>query len=61
LSFQSIISELNDNQRERRKYDFLCVAGPFIGNFVAWSLITFLPVHPFILFALAISSGVLMI
>ena len=40
---------------------FLAVVVPFIGNFIAWSLITFLPVHPIIIFALAIAFGVLML
>jgi len=40
---------------------FLAVAGPVAGNFTAWTLITLLPVHPMILFVLAIASGILMI
>jgi hypothetical protein len=40
---------------------FLAVAGPVAGNFIAWYLITLLPVHPMITFALAIASGVLML
>jgi len=40
---------------------FLAVAGPVVGNFVAWTLISMLPVHPMIIFALVILSGVLMI
>jgi len=39
----------------------LAVAGPVVGNFVAWTLITMLPVHSLIIFALVIMSGVLMI
>ena len=39
----------------------LAVAGPIIGNFVAWTLISMLPVHPTVIFALVILSGVLMI
>ncbi len=39
----------------------LAVAGPIVGNFVAWTLITMLPVHPTIIFALVIMSGVGMI
>jgi len=39
----------------------LAVAGPVAGNFIAWSLITFLPVHPIIIFTLVIASGVLML
>ena len=40
---------------------FLGVAGPVVGNFVAWALITQLPVHSTIIFALVITSGLLMI
>jgi len=40
---------------------FFAVAGPVAGNFIAWSLITLLPVHPMIIFALVIASGVLML
>jgi hypothetical protein len=40
---------------------FLAVAGPVAANFIAWTLITLLPVHPMILFVLAIVSGILMI
>jgi len=40
---------------------FFAVAGPVAGNFIAWTLITLLPVHPMILFGLAIASGILMI
>jgi hypothetical protein len=39
----------------------LAVAGPVAGNFIAWSLITLLPVHPMIIFILVIASGVLML
>jgi sterol desaturase/sphingolipid hydroxylase (fatty acid hydroxylase superfamily) len=39
----------------------LAVGGPIVGNFVAWTLISMLPVHPIIIFALVIMSGVLMI
>lgn len=39
----------------------LAVAGPIIGNFVAWTVISYLPVHPTIIFALVIMSGVGMI
>ena len=41
--------------------EFFAVAGPVAGNFIAWSLITLLPVHPMIIFALVIASGVLML
>jgi hypothetical protein len=40
---------------------FVAVTGPFAGNLIAWYLITFLPVHPLIVFTLAISSAVLML
>ena len=40
---------------------FFAVAGPVAGNFIAWSLITLLPVHPMIIFTLVIASGVLML
>ncbi len=40
---------------------FLSVAVPVLGNFVAWALISFLPVHSLIIFALVIMSGLLMI
>jgi hypothetical protein len=40
---------------------FLAVIVPFSGNFIAWSLIILLPVHPMITFSLAIASGVLML
>ncbi len=32
-----------------------------VGNFILWSLITFLPVHAMIMFCLAIAVGCLMI
>jgi putative flippase GtrA len=40
---------------------FLSVAGIVAGNFVLWTLITFLPVHSMIMFCLAIAVGCLMI
>jgi hypothetical protein len=40
---------------------FLSVAVPVVGNFVAWALITLLPVRSLIIFALVITSGLLMI
>jgi hypothetical protein len=46
---------------EEKMKGFLAVVGPVAGNFIVWSLITFLPVHPIIIFALAIASGVLML
>jgi len=39
----------------------LAVGIPVIGNFVLWSLITKLPVHSVIIFALVTVVGVLMI
>lgn len=39
----------------------LSVGIPVIGNFVLWSLITKLPVHSLIQFALVIVVGILMI
>lgn len=40
---------------------FLAVAGPIVGNFVFWSLITVVPMHALILLALVVGSGVLML
>ena len=40
---------------------FLSVVGPVVGNFIAWALITKLPVHSLIIFALVITSGLLMV
>jgi hypothetical protein len=40
---------------------FLLVTGAVAGNFILWSLITELPVHPMIIFCLAIAVGCLMI
>ncbi len=40
---------------------FLVVTGAVAGNFILWSLITELPVHPVITFGLAIAVGCLMI
>jgi hypothetical protein len=39
----------------------LSVGIPVIGNFVLWALITILPVHSLIQFALVILVGILMI
>ncbi len=39
----------------------LAVGVPVIGNFVLWMLITKLPVHSLIIFALVILVGILMI
>jgi len=46
---------------EEKMKGFLAVVGPVAGNFIAWSLITLLPVHPMIIFFLAIASGILML
>jgi hypothetical protein len=40
---------------------FLCVLGPIVGNFVVWSIISYLPVHSMVIMSLAIASGVAMI
>jgi hypothetical protein len=40
---------------------FFAVVGPVTGNFIAWAVITLLPVHPMITFTLAIASSVLML
>ncbi len=39
----------------------LAVGVPVIGNFVLWALVTKLPVHSTIIFALVIIIGILMI
>ncbi len=39
----------------------LAVGVPVIGNFVLWALVTKLPVHSTIIFALVILIGILMI
>lgn len=39
----------------------LAVGIPVIGNFVLWALITKLPVHSMIIFALVVLVGILMI
>jgi hypothetical protein len=40
---------------------FLSVTGAVVGNFILWSLITKLPVHPMITFCLVIAVGCLML
>jgi hypothetical protein len=40
---------------------FLLVTGTVAGNFILWSLITELPVHPMITFCLVIAVGCLML
>jgi hypothetical protein len=40
---------------------FLSVVGPIAGNFLAWPVITILPLHPVITFTLVIASGVLIL
>jgi len=42
-------------------HQILSVSIPVIGNFVLWALITIMPVHSLIIFALVILVGVLMI
>ena len=39
----------------------LNVVGPLLGNFAVWTLISYLPVHPIIIFILVIMTGVAMI
>lgn len=40
---------------------FWTVVGAIAGNFILWSLITKLPVHPMIIFCLVIAVGCLML
>jgi hypothetical protein len=40
---------------------FLLVTGTIVGNFIVWALITMLPIHPFIMFCLAVGGGCVMI
>ena len=40
---------------------FLYVLGPIVGNFVVWSVISFLPIHSMVIMSLAIASGVAMV
>ena len=40
---------------------FLSVTVAVAGNFILWSLITYLPVHSLIIFGLAIATGCLML
>jgi hypothetical protein len=40
---------------------FLLVSGTIAANFIVWALITVLPIHPFIMFCLAVGMGCLMI
>ena len=40
---------------------FFLVSGTIAANFIVWALITVLPIHPFIIFCLAIGMGCLMI
>lgn len=40
---------------------FLLVTGTVAGNFILWSLISYLPVHAMIVFCLVIAVGCLMI
>ena len=47
--------------RRKKMRHFLSVTGAVAGNFILWSLITKLPVHPMIIFCLVIAVGCLMI
>ena len=40
---------------------FLSVVGPLVGNFVVWTVVSYLPVHPMVVFILVIMSGVAMV
>lgn len=40
---------------------FLSVFGPLVGNFVLWTVISYLPVHPIVIFILVIMTGVTMV
>ena len=40
---------------------FLSVVGPLVGNFVVWTVVSYLPVHPIVVFILVIMSGVAMV
>ena len=40
---------------------FLSVLGPLVGNFVLWTVISYLPVHPIVIFILVIMTGVAMV
>jgi hypothetical protein len=40
---------------------FLSVVGPVVGNFIAWALISLLPVHFMYTFALVLLTGLLMV
>jgi hypothetical protein len=51
----------NASEEDKPMRQFLAVAGPVAGNFIAWHLISFLPVHPMITFVLVIASGILML
>jgi len=46
---------------EERMKGSLAFAGLLAGNFIAWSLLTLLPVHPVIIMVLALASGILMV
>ena len=56
-----VVAHANNTIMEEKMKVFLAVAGPVAGNFIAWTLITLLPVHPMILFVLATASGILML
>ncbi len=40
---------------------FIIVGIPVVGNFVLWALVSYLPVHATVVFALVIVIGILMI
>jgi len=39
----------------------LNVLGPIVGNFAVWTVIFYLPLHPFVIFILVIMTGVAMV
>ncbi len=39
----------------------LNVLGPVLGNFAVWTVVSYLPVHPMVVFILVIMSGVAMV
>jgi hypothetical protein len=39
----------------------LNVLGPVLGNFAVWTAVTYLPVHPLVIFILVIMTGIAMI
>jgi hypothetical protein len=47
--------------KEKKMRQFLYVLGPIVGNFIVWSIISFLPIHSMVIMSLAIASGIAMI